>query len=215
MKFQVNLDQLSQATKGAVAQKTVVNRVTKPSVTFSSLKGKMSLTSGAMALLDINPEKDTVVVLDYGKEFEASAGFRFAIAKGYMKDGKLEGANLGKGGQFNYTGVWAAGMFPDVEFDAVHKSSQFLADKGLVEYDADSQRTKSFNIVNYDVVEMLDENDMPIDPIPVDEDSEGTPIVANIFPLVNRVSRPRVSGDTDVDFEETDTDQEPDLPFED
>lgn len=199
MKYNINIEALASATQGAVAKKTVVNRAGTSHVTFSTLKGKMSITSGAIELMDFNNADDTLVCLDMGKEFDAANGFRFAIAKGYIKDGKLEGASVNDSGQFNYTGIWAKGMFPDVDFDPTTKSSQFLAQHGLVEYNEETKRAKSFKTVSYELIELRDENDELYPALPIDTDSDNEQIFVKIYPLVNRVEKERIPNSDDDD----------------
>lgn len=199
MNFSVNFDALATNAKSAGKKKTIVNRSGEPKITFSSLKGKMSISGGAIQLMDINKEKDTVRMYDFGKEFEEENGFRMAISKGYMKDGKAVGASVGATNQFNYSGIWAVGMFPDVDFDPTTKTTTFLADKGLLEVDEEGKRAKSDSIVTYDIVEATDEDGNPIEPVPVDQDSDGNVIAVKLYPLVNRESRPRNAESDDED----------------
>jgi len=191
MKFNVSFDAIATNAKDAAKKKTIVNRSGEPKITFSSLKGKMSISGGAIQMMDINKEKDTVRMYDFGKEFEEENGFRMAISKGYIKDGKAVGASVGATNQFNYSGIWAVGMFPDVDFDPTTKTTAFLAEKGLLEVDDEGKRAKSDSIVTYDIVEATDEDGNPLEPVPVDQDSDGNVIAVKLYPLVNRESRPR------------------------
>lgn len=199
MKFNVNFDTLAENAQSAAKKKTIVNRAGDPKLTFSSLKGKMAITGGAIQMMDIDREKDTIVMYDFGKEFEEVNGFRMAVSKGYMKDGKQKGANIGTTNQFNYSGIWAIGMFPDVDFDPTRKTTNFLVEKGLLTVDEDGRHAKSDEIVTYDVVQATDDDGDPIEAVPVDSDSDGNVITVSLYPLVNRTTRMR-----NIDTEEDD-----------
>lgn len=190
MKFNVNFENLSEKAQSAAKQKTVVVRSGDPKVTFSSTRNKMAISSGALQLMDFNKKEDTIVMYDFGKEFEEVNGFRFAVSKGYIKDGEVIGATVANGNQFNYSGIWANGMFPDVDFDPTTKTVQQLVERGLLTADENGLHAKSNEIVRYDLVEAKDEDDNVISEVPVDMDSEGNHITVKLYPMIYETRSP-------------------------
>jgi hypothetical protein len=203
MEFNVNFNDLSKLASQALTKKTIVIRTSEPKLTFTSIKGKMSINSGAMELMDMK-KGDNIVMFDFGKEFSEQSGFRFAIAKGYMKDGRMMGATVGQTNQFSYSGIWATGMFPDVPFDASTKSSEYLIEKGLLTSYNDGKRIKCDHLVSYDVVELKDGNNELVGEIPIDSDSDGNVITSIIYPLVHRIEREANIRDWGIDDDDDD-----------
>lgn len=207
MKFNLDFDQLAMNAQKAARQKTVVNRSGEPRITFSSMRNKMSISSGAINLMGIDKSKnDTILLYDFGKEAEEKNGFRFATSPGYMKDGKIKGTTIGDTNQFSYSGIWARGIHPDLDFDPTTKSVEELAKLGLVIIDPENERSvKADKSVTYDIEEIRNEDGELIDEVPVDMNSDGEMITVKLYALVNRVERER----------STESDEDEDIEFED
>jgi hypothetical protein len=201
MDFNVDFNALAESAQSAARQKTVVNRSGEPRITFSSMRNKMSISSGAINLMGIDKDKDdTIILYDFGVEAGEKNGFRFATSKGYIKDGKVKGTTIGDSNQFSYSGIWARGIYPDLDFDPVSKPVEEMAKLGLLTIDPDNERSvKADKIVTYDVEEIRDANGELIDEVPVDKNAEGELITVKLYALVNRTERERPTDSEDED----------------
>jgi hypothetical protein len=105
-----------------------------PTLTVTSTKDKFVLNPKALALMGLT-EEDYVVLIDVnrGERTTDDLNSRWYLTKGWDKGkGNMEGAKIGKGGGFSYSGVYSAIQMNDPDISEASVKDMVAAGKGIL-----------------------------------------------------------------------------------
>lgn len=105
-----------------------------PALTVTSTKDKFSLNQKALAIMEL-VEGMNVVMLDLnkGQQVTDNPNERFYLTKGWDKGkGNMEGAKIGKNGNFSYAGVYSAIVMNDPTISEASVKDMEKAGKGII-----------------------------------------------------------------------------------
>lgn len=105
-----------------------------PTLTITSTKDKFVLNPKSLALLGLS-EGDYIVLIDVnrGEVTTTDSNARWYLTKGWDKGkGNMEGAKIGKGGGFSYSGVYSAIQMNTPEISEASIKDMVNAGKGIV-----------------------------------------------------------------------------------
>jgi len=105
-----------------------------PTLTVASTKDKFVLNPKALALMGLS-EGDYVVLIDVnrGERTTDDPNSRWYLTKGWDKGkGAMEGAKIGKGGGFSYSGVYSAIQMNDPDLSEASVKDMVAAGKGIL-----------------------------------------------------------------------------------
>jgi hypothetical protein len=118
----------------AVTSGSKVQGRTFPALTVASTKDKFVLNSKALALMGLS-EGSYVVMIDMnkGNVVTENPNERFYLTAGWDKGkGNFEGAKIGKGGSFSYSGVYSAIIMGKPEISEANIKDMAAAGKGIL-----------------------------------------------------------------------------------